>query len=393
MLYKVYNAVLVLFCLMLLFPVLSMADKDLQKIRIPDSLNEELNRLLKIADPTIPEPFYPENTLKILDFIMAPKADNAIYYPDSKRLRASSAYYEFDMNTTMDHLLELAFNPDLPSFIVMPSMVRYSSWIEIDNPKNLRDSLVGLNKPVIIKGVEYVENAPDSFSGAYYDYTLNRTLILFKNKSQNVLISLSKQKDVSDVGRKGFKLGTDDDWNFIYSGRVGLTKPGLGWVKSYMYDSYTVSVYYESDSHPSRIRCGMFKWLRAGWSRINMVKEKHIYRGLDRYAKTYKKILENERLPKSEEMARIFSTIKQLDVKELRLRTKRFLVDLSSKYSNDKTISKAALKELSNIDNYLERMHPNEMRSVLMLEYLKYITGKDALYDMTFLSGLGIVKG
>ena len=246
---------------------------------------------------------------------------------------------------------------------------------------------------MVVKGTEHIEITPDFYSGAYYDYTLDRTFILFKNKNQNVLITLSKQKDVSDVGKKGFRLGTDDDWNFIYSDKVGLTKPGLGWIKSYMYNSYTVSVFYESDSNPSRIRCGMFKWLRAGWSRINMVREKHIYSGMDRYAKTYKKMLENTLLPKPEEIVRVFSTIKKLPIKELRLKTKRFLNELSLKYGKDKTVSKAALKELSNIDQYLERMKPYEMQSILMVEYLKYITGKKTLYDKTFLLSLGVVKG
>ncbi len=397
MLNKLRLSILPMFLLVVVFPVLSMADNDLKKIRMPDSLNNELNQLLNINDPNASGPFDPENTSKILNFIMAPKIDNAIYYPGQKRFRASSAYYEFDINTTMDHLLDLAYNPDLPSFIVMPAMVRYSNWIEIDGQQKplprLSRALADLQQPIVIRGVEYIENTPDFISGAYYGYTLDRTLILFKYKGRNVLIALSKQKDVSDVGRKGFNLGTNDNWNYIYSNKVGLTKPGLGWIRSYMYDSCTVSVYYESDSHPSRIRCGMFKWLRAGWSRINMVKEKHIYEGLYRYAKTYKQILENALLPKPEEMERTFSTIKQLDVKELRSRTKHFLKELSARYGREKGLSKAALKELSNIDKYLKRMKTHEMRSVLMVEYLKYITGKKTLYDMTFLSGLGIVKG
>jgi len=393
MLHKIFYSGLLFFFLSFFFPVLSTADQNLQKIKIPDSLNEGLNQLFNIADPDVKEPFCPENTLKILDFIMSPKINNAIYYPDQKKFRSSSAYYEFDINTTMDHLLNLAFNPNLPSFILMPAMVRYSHWIEMDSPKKLSDALVDLKEPVIIKGVEYVENTPDYISGAYYDYKLDRMLILFKIKGRNVFITLSKQKDISDVGRKGFKLGSDEDWNFIYSKRVGLTKPGLGWIRSYMYDSYTVSIYYESTTCPSRIRCGMFKWLRAGWSRINMVREKHIYKGMDRYAKNYKQILENALLPKPEEISKVFSTVQQLGLEELRVRTRQFLKELHSIYSKDKTLSKAALKELSNIDKYLQRMKSYEMRSLLMIEYLKYMIGKKTLYDKTFLSGLGIVKG
>ena len=44
----------------------------------------------------------------------------------------------------------------------------------------------------------------------------------------NVIITVSAQTDVSSVGKKGYVLGADEDWDYFYSGKKGLTIPALG---------------------------------------------------------------------------------------------------------------------------------------------------------------------
>jgi hypothetical protein len=56
-------------------------------------------------------------------------------------------------------------------------------------------------------------------------------------------------------------------------------------------------MYEEIDPVTTKVRCAVFKWLRAGWSGINMVRSKHIYNGLKRFAKPLKEILEYPSLP------------------------------------------------------------------------------------------------
>ncbi len=90
-------------------------------------------------------------------------------------------------------------------------------------------------------------------------------------------------------GKKGLVLGSDSDWNYLYSGKKGTNLPGLGWVSSYMYDSCTIMIYYEMDPNEPLVRCAVFKWLKAGWSNINMVKKSHIYKGLVRYENSFKR--------------------------------------------------------------------------------------------------------
>ena len=44
----------------------------------------------------------------------------------------------------------------------------------------------------------------------------------------------------SNIGRKGCVVGDDANWNYLYSDETGLTKTGLGWVDSYMYDAHSI---------------------------------------------------------------------------------------------------------------------------------------------------------
>ena len=185
------------------------------------------------------------------------------------------------------------------------------------------------------------------------------------------MVSLSKQKAISDIGKKGFVLGSDDDWDYFYTNHEGLSKPGLGWVRSYMYDSWSVAVYCEADSVSPRVRFGIFKWINAGWGNINFVKNKHIYGGLARFAKTFKKLLEYPFAPPVDEMARSFSKIGGLTDTQLKEKTKEYFVGLRHRYPGSKILSAEHFSQLFADNGYLAKMKKEEMQSVLALEYMK----------------------
>jgi hypothetical protein len=66
-----------------------------------------------------------------------------------------------------------------------------------------------------------------------------------------VLISVSSQNDLSEVGKKGCIVGDDKNWNYLYSNETGLNKTGMGWVDSYMYYAHSVLIYVgDSSSNP-----------------------------------------------------------------------------------------------------------------------------------------------
>jgi hypothetical protein len=241
----------------------------------------------------------------------------------------------------------------------------------------LWEKLPGLDRPVVVKGHEYVENTPDLFAATYYAYGLYRTLILFKHNGNNVLISLSKQDNKSEVGKKGLILGADDDWNYFYSAKEGLGKPGLGWARTYMYDSFSIMIYYEMPSDPVTVRCGIFKWLRAGWLDMNVVKPKHIHKGLERFAQTFKQVIESPALPPPERLAHAFESINQLSLAQLRSKTKSYMAGFVSQVRQaGLTMADKRLTPYVD-DRYVNSMTKPQLQSVLLLAYLKDILGKN----------------
>jgi hypothetical protein len=297
---------------------------------------------------------------------------------------ATSAYHEFVFEKGLEHILRFSYNPDIPSFITAPSSIRLSHWSGMDG-KNLNfpklwHLLQIQKKPVMIRGVETIENTPDLFTGGYYKYDLDRTILLFSYEGRKVFVSLSKQRDTSNVGKKGVVLGSDDSWSYLYSGIKGLNKTGLGWVSSYMYDSYSIIVYYEMEPGKPLVKCGAFKWLNAGWKKINMVKKNHIYRGLQRYAETYKSIIENLSQPDADKITRAYAHISDLDDATLRDANQSYLKSVKERYADDRSLSAKWIAHLFEDDAYVKTMSRNELQSVLVLEYLKHALGRP--YDI-----------
>ncbi len=266
-----------------------------------------------------------------------------------------------------------------------------TGWIHgrIGNQRLVSDQYLDrLDSPVVVKGLLYMEIAPDTHSGAYYAYNMHQTVLLFKYRQRNILVIASKQEDVSTVGKKGYVLGADDDWDYLYSGRPGLTLPALGWVKSYMYGSNGITIYDEVDPVAGRVRCAAFKWLQAGWSGINMVRRKHIYSGLKRFAKPMKEILEYHSLPTVESMVCNFSRIRGFSEDTLRSKMQIYSGILQNRYDGGKGHAKKLPASLFKDKNHWAQMSRDEMESALVIEYMKYAVGKtrpdevEALLDL-----------
>ena len=368
-----------------LFSSIQLAlSSDLNEIKISASLNPELEYLSTLASSDNHEPVNLKLIEKVLDFVVSPKSSSSLYYTD-KLFSSPSAYYEFDINTDLKHILQYTYNPDIPSFAFMPSSVRLSYWSRV-NGKNqdlpeLWTHISNSACPIVVKGIQHIEITPDQFTGAYYRYDVNELLILCKFRGKNLLISISRQKDKSDVGRKGLVLGSDDNWDYFYSGEKGLSMPGLGWVNSYMYNSIGISFLYEIDSKKPGVRYGTFKWLRAGWADINVVKNKHIHKGLVRYAKDLKMILENPLLPEASELAKLFSDLGNHSSEDIRRKAENYLSALKDRYNGNKLSSGKNFPENLNISEYLNQMTNKEMHALLVVEYMKSILGKSRYLD------------
>ena len=95
------------------------------------------------------------------------------------------------------------------------------------------------------RGVEYEETTPDTSSGCYYSYKLNRLFVLADYKGRTALISVSVMPGQSSVGLRGAIVGNDKDWTYVHPGK-GTNLAMLGWAETYLYGSASISVFMES---------------------------------------------------------------------------------------------------------------------------------------------------
>ncbi|NNG02217.1 MAG: hypothetical protein HKM93_22765 [Desulfobacteraceae bacterium] len=358
-------------CFFFIFGYAVSATTSPKAVKVPDELNPGLVHILDLVSP--PQNASPDMSMigTILDFITAEKAAPSLFYSEPIS-GVPSAYYEFDLQSDLEKILRYAYNPDIPSVVFSPSSIRLSHWSEVNGQKQplpkLWEHLDNLTHPMMVTGIERIENTPDLFSGAYFGYDLYRTLILATYKGKRVFLSLSRQKNVSEVGKKGMVLGEDEEWNYLYSGKYGMNKAGLGWVRPYIYESYSISAYVEMDEGRSLSRCGIFKWIRAGWAGINMVNRNHIYTGIERFATSFKQIVENPQLPNPNRLAGSLSKLSTIPTTTLKRLTQAQLDELKIQYEEVRGV-KGLLKDHA----YVERLSRIEMESMVAKEYIKNV--------------------
>lgn len=322
----------------------------------------------------------------LVDYVLGSKSGKEVTLPQIQN--TTGAYYEYDTKIGFPDFLQYSFSGQIPLVITSPASLRYSQWSSLQGKSRKLPGrwkpLAHDGKPVIIRGTQRDGITPDQTTGVYYEYDLKRTLILLHFNEQQVLVSISKQMNISDVGKKGFILGNDDDWNYYYSGETGSAQAGLGWVKSYIYDYFSVAVYTESSSSPATVRAGIFQWIRAGWSGINFVQTEHIIKGMKRHSKNLKSILESPNLPPPEQIAATYQWLSSLPQNELvakytALQQARLVLAVTSgKIKSPETKKPNALA------------HPpkEQIIDALMLEYLKIALGKPSLINKQIVLGM-----
>lgn len=357
-----------------------------QEKRWPDSLSSGLEHLLKLSNPNNGKKFNLEMMIPLLSFVSdSPDPIETIYTSGDRS--NPSAFYRFDVERSLEKIIQYGFNPDISSVLLRPSSVRLSRWSMVDGQKKklpkLWQHLSDLSSPVIVRGVEHIEITPDTNSGTYFSYNMNRTFILFKHKGRKVMISLSDQIDKSEVGKKGLILGPDENWDYVYTEEEGINKAGLGWVRSRIYNSNNIMIFYDNNKDGSSVRCAVFNWIKAGWAGLNMVNNQHIYNGIIRFAKNFKGILENTTLPAPNELAHRLARFEKMPLNELRNRTRLYLKSLKKRYADGK---KTIVKLLEN-PSYINKLHREEMVSMLIKEYTKILMGKQPADKVDYLMG------
>lgn len=298
----------------------------------------------------------------------------------------SGAYHSFAIERPLATLLSYAYNPEIPQVAFRPTSIRLTYWTEINGQRDaafprLWPQLSKTGNPIQLRGKELTEITPDLFSGAYFQYHLDTRIILMEHEGRRLFFSISKQPERSEVGKKGAIVGGDQTWNYLYASSTGLAKPGLGWVKSYIYDSVSVVIYAEPEAGKDRIEVGIFKWLNAGWGGINMVKPKHIHEGLIRFAEPFKELLERPNLPEPEWLATYFRPLSDMDTDDLRAQAHLYHQRLQDHYADQKPFSNAKLAKLFGDPAYADGLDRPQMEAMLAKDYAKPLFGKQSLLE------------
>ena len=153
-----------------------------------------------------------------------------------------------------------------------------------------------------------------------------------------------------------------------------------------MYDSSSIAVYYEVDGPTPQVRLGMFKWLRAGWAGINMVKSHHIRDGVIRFAKPFKDLIESPVLADTGRISTALQRINELPETELRQKARQYFLHLKTLYQDQSRLARQWFDQLAGNDGHLAKMKPEEMKAVLAKAYIKHLLGKSPGIDSSFFS-------
>ncbi|WP_457571825.1 hypothetical protein [Desulfovulcanus sp.] len=345
------------------------------------SINLNLSYLLSLSeDPALPLDHKAIESL--LTFVLN-NQDSSFTLPQRRNM--AGAFHQFTLESSLKKILAYGFNPQLPPNILRPSSIRFAYWKKMYNTNgqdlaNLWTQVDNLSEPIIFSGLEYEENTPDLFSGGYYGYDLDRIIILMPFGQTKVLISISRQKNKSKLGQKGEIIGPDENWDYFYSEKPGLTKAGLGWVDSYIYKSASIGIYIQTE--PDKTKCAFFNWLKAGWMNINFVQPKHILAGLKRFAQGLKTVIHSPNLPTVEDLIKFNQQIRQKTTAELRQELAAYFQQLAViSPCNSLINSKNVQKEFTN-GLYLQKINRHYIEALLNLEYLKSCLGKKPRLDL-----------
>lgn len=283
---------------------------------LPATLETALDQLLDAANSTNKTP--DENALnEVLTFISSPQKNPK----PGKRPHGVGIFFQDTIRVPLKTLTSYVLNPGVPGEAIYPSSVRLNEWLKGSDILARSDEFLKATlpppSPIVMHARELEETTPDTSSGCYYSYTLNRLFVLMSHKDRTALFSISILPAESGVGKKGVIVGNDNKWNYVYTSAEGTNLPLLGWAKTHLYGSASVSVYLSSpDNKSTELFC--FKWTRAGWSGMNVVKASHITAGVKRFADGLKQVMESPNRPSPEDIKARMAELNAMDDAGLR---------------------------------------------------------------------------
>ena len=266
----------------------------------------------------------------ILDFTSSSISSGAV---SIKEYNGKGAFLRQTIHAPITRVIPYYFANSIPLEVIHPAGVR--SVITLHGSERVPPSDVtqfldkSLSSIKAYISYDREETTADLFTGASYSYPVKKMRILLPlYQGKRIAIIVNQQTESSTISTKSVTLGDDQDWNYIYSSLQGSLHTSTGWVKSHIYDSAMILLIVENPND-NTTEFFLFKWLRAGWLRINVVSSSHIYRGSLRVLYSINKVLSHPNLPSPEQMTRKYAELRKMKESEL----KDMLIPYSKKLS------------------------------------------------------------
>lgn len=367
---SLFRGALLCLCLILLHaPGIFAADPDLDaaKPNLPKELEAALSELLQAAPADQPAP--PESVVNIvLRFVTA--TDNAAFLHPASREHGAGIFYRDVIRQPLRTVAGYLLDPRVPGETIYPSTVRRNVWLPgsdvLTQGAQLLDAPYPPAAPLVTRGREYEETTPELSSGCYYNYTLDRLFVLTSMGGRTALVTVSLMPEPSQVGLKGDIVGPDANWKYVYTKDKGTNLPMLGWAETYLYGSATVNVFIESAPGSKRTDIYTFKWAKAGWSGMNVVKPSHILAGVRRYLSGFKQIMESPKRPAPDTIAAWSAELDKRSAEELRDGLNNFAADLEQRGVGDDILSQPGFQAVLKEGGYAKSLSKENAAAELM---------------------------
>jgi hypothetical protein len=109
---------------------------------------------------------------------------------------------------------------------------------------------------------------------------------------------------------------------------------------------------------------------------MNFVRRSHIRRGLERYADTYREILESPQLPEPSRIAAAAAAIGSLSRAELEARGRQQLQRLQDRYGDENDFPDEWYMQAMASNGYLEQLTRPQLEAMLFLDYMQRALGR-----------------
>jgi len=334
--------------------------------------------------------FDPDQIRALIEYSMSGQ-DRVEQDTPASRFGGRGAVVRGRIEAAIERILRYAYNPFIPSYLVMPKMLRLSGWYPesdlISGKIALWEKLPDLRKPVVLHGREFEITTPDIRSGGYYRYDLNRMLILLQHNGVPVLVSVSRSVEPSDVGKRAF-IVDDANWMYLYSNDTGLALNWVQWMDTFIYESGSVMIFHAAGDGRPVTGATLFKWLNAGWWGMNVVREKHIRRGSRRSLDHLEAMMESEELPAPETIARRYERVQALSDENL----DRLIRNYADQFRRAALVRNGRadddIQDILRDGGYARLLNRQERIGAVMIEYLKLSLGKKTLINPDLIHSL-----